>query len=100
MGHEDLRMFNFDPFSSNRPGATRAHLLDEDGRLAGVVSFTLDQDFVRVAAEVFHPERFHGLRHSAAMVWGDGRVLVADEVPTPPAHRDPPPPAWAFWRAA
>lgn len=93
-------MFNFDPFQSNRPGATRAHLLDEDGQLAGVVSFVLDQDFVRVAADVFDLVSFHSVRHSAAMVWGDGRVLVDDEVPVYPVHRDPPPPAWAYWRAA
>ncbi len=92
-------MFNFDPFYSNQPGATRAHLRDEDGQLAGVVSFVMDQDFVRVAAEVFHPVSFHSVRHSAAMVWGDGRVLVDDEVPVYPVHQDPPPPAWAFWRS-
>ncbi len=92
-------MFDFDPFQSNRPGASRAHLLDEDGQLAGVVSFVLDQDFVRVAAEVFDPVSFRSVRHSSAMVWGDGRVLVDDEVPVYLVHQDPPPPAWAFWRS-
>ena len=93
-------MFNFDPFQSNRPGATRAHLLDEDGQLAGAVSFVLDQDFIRISAEVFEPERFRSVRHSVAMIWGDGRVLVDDEVPVYPVQQDPPPPAWAYWRAA
>ncbi len=92
-------MFDFDPFQSNRPGATRAHLRDEDGRLAGVVSFVLDQDFVRVSAEVFDGDNFRSVRHSAVMDWGNGRPLIQDEVPS--YQESPcPVPAWAFWRAA
>lgn len=55
MSHEEIPMFNFQPFYSNQPGATRAHLLDEDGRDIAFVSFTLGHDdalgpFTRFAA--------------------------------------------------
>lgn len=92
-------MFNFQPFSSNHPGASRAHLLDEDGQLAGVVSFTLNEDFVRVSAEVFDGDNFRSVRHSAVMDWGNGRPLIQDEVPSYQESRHLVP-AWAFWRAA
>ena len=91
-------MFNFQPFSSNQPGATRAHLLDEDGQLAGVVSFTLNESFVRVSAEVFDHRHFHGVRHSVSMIWDDGRVRLDDVVPDPVKQPAPPTPAWAYWR--
>lgn len=91
-------MFNFQPFSSNQPGASRAHLLDEDGQLAGVVSFVLNGDFVRVSAEVFDEDNFRSVRHSAVMDWGNGRPLIQDEVPDYPESPCPVP-AWAFWRS-
>lgn len=88
-------MFNFQPFRSNQPGATRAHLLDEDGQLAGVVSFTLNETFVRVSAEVFDHRHFHGVRYSAWMVWDRARPMVMDEVPAAPSPRIAPIPSWS-----
>ena len=92
-------MFNFQPFSSNQPGGTRAYLLDEDEQLAGVVSFVLREDFVRTSAEILSPDKFRTVRHSAVMDWGNGQPLIQDEVPTYQESRRPAP-AWAFWRAA
>lgn len=91
-------MFNFQSFRSNQPGATRAHLLDEDGQLAGVVSFTLSEDFVRVSAEVFDEDNFRSVRHSVSMMWADRPALVDDLVPDYPESPCPVP-AWAFWRS-
>jgi len=91
-------MFNFQPFSSNQPGATRAHLLDEDGRVIAFVAFTLGHDdalgpFTRFAGTLFgsdHTEQ----RYSAWMVWDRARPKVVDEVPAAPRLRIAPIPSW------
>jgi len=92
-------MFNFQPFSSNQPGATRAHLLDEDGRFIAFVAFTLGRDdalgpFTRFAATLMGS----GLteqRYSAWMVWDRARPKVVDEVPAAPRLRIDPIPSWS-----
>lgn len=92
-------MFNFDPFQSNKPGATRAHLLDEDGRPSAFVAFTLGHDdalgpFTRFAGTLFgsdHTEQ----RYSAWMVWDRARPKVVDEVPAAPSPRVAQIPSWS-----
>jgi hypothetical protein len=92
-------MFNFQPFNSNQPGATRAHLLDEDGRPSAFVAFTLGHDdalgpFTRFAVTLMggdHTEQ----RYSAWMVWDRARPMVMDEVPAAPHLRIDPIPSWS-----
>ena len=92
-------MFNFQPFYSNQPGATRAHLLDEDGRDIAFVSFTLGHDdalgpFTRFAVTLSgsdHTEQ----RYSAWMVWDRASPMVMDEVPAAPSPRIAPIPSWS-----
>ena len=82
-------MFNFQSFYSNQPGATRAHLLDEDGRPSAFVAFTLGHDdalgpFTRFAVTLIggdHTEQ----RYSAWMVLDRARPMVMDEVPAAPS---------------
>lgn len=91
-------MFNFQPLYSNQPGATRAHLLDEDGRDIAFVAFTLGHDdalgpFTRTAATLYgsdHREQ----RYSAWMVWDRARPMVMDEVPAAPSPHVAPIPSW------
>lgn len=94
-------MFNFDTFYSNQPGATRAHLLDEDGRPSAFVAFTLGHDdalgpFTRFAATLMGSDRTEQ-RYSAWMVWDRASPMVMDEVPAAPAPapRIAPIPSWS-----
>lgn len=91
-------MFDFESFPTNQPGATRAHLLDEDGRVIAFVSFTLGHDdalgpFTRVAATMRGSDPTEQ-RYSAWMVWDRARPLVVDEVPAAPSPRIAPIPSW------
>ncbi len=92
-------MFNFQSFYSNQPGATRAHLLDEDGRPSAFVAFTLGHDdalgpFTRFAVTLMgsdHTEQ----RYSAWMVWDRARPMAMDEVPAAPSPRTALIPSWS-----
>ena len=92
-------MFNFRPFSTNQPGSTRAHLLDEDGRVIAFVAFTLGHDdtlgpFTRTAATLYGSVSTEQ-RYSAWMVWDRAGPKVVDEVPTAYSLPVAPIPSWS-----
>lgn len=92
-------MFNFQPFYSNQPGATRAHLLDEDGRVIAFVAFTLGHDdalgpFTRFAVTLMGSVPTEQ-RYSAWMVWDKAGPKVVDEVPAAPRPSSAPIPSWS-----
>lgn len=92
-------MFNFQSFYSNQPGATRAHLLDEDGRVIAFVAFTLGHGdalgpFTRFAVTLRGSDPTEQ-RYSAWMVWDRARPMVMDEVPAAPRPSIAPIPSWS-----
>lgn len=92
-------MFNFQPFRSNQPGASRAHLLDEDGHPSAFVAFTLGHDdalgpFTRFAVTLMGSAPTEQ-RYSAWMVWDRASPLAVDEVPDAPRPSSAPIPSWS-----
>lgn len=84
-------MFNFQVFSSSKPGKTRAHLVEDDSVLpTAFVAFTVSDKpgplnvFTRVSAELYTGEGFYPDRYSASMTWPCDTPLLTDEVPVRP----------------